>query len=187
MRLAAEQQAAVMLGQHDHHRVDAGIMFGAARTAGARPAAAIGLGRPGRRPSNGHGGGASWPGSAPRRRSALRRRRAATSSWKWARASTAAAPSGRWRSGARRPPSQGTAAGRPSTGSPAQLAQLVDRRGAIFPNELPRRRGGWRIAAMALRVARANDRRGRGRGRRKMVQAARGVPFGPAWLAAALA
>ena len=44
MRLPAEQQAPFMLRQHDHHRIDAGIMFGAARSAGARPAAPIGLG-----------------------------------------------------------------------------------------------------------------------------------------------
>ena len=34
-----------MFGEHDHDRVDARIMFGGARGAGARPAAAIGQGR----------------------------------------------------------------------------------------------------------------------------------------------
>ena len=45
LRLAAEQDAAVMLGEHDHDRVDAREMLGAAGRAAPRPAAAHDVGR----------------------------------------------------------------------------------------------------------------------------------------------
>ena len=98
LRLAAEQQPAVMLGEHDHDRIDARIMFGAARAAGARPAAAIGRGRLRRRPSRSGGGGASWRGSARRRRSA---RRAASSMAEQPEMRARRRPARRRRAGAR--------------------------------------------------------------------------------------
>lgn len=39
MRLTAKQEPALMFGKHDHYRIDAGIMLGAALRAAARPAA----------------------------------------------------------------------------------------------------------------------------------------------------
>ena len=136
MRLAAEQQPAVMLGEHDHDRVDARIMFGAAVAAPARPAAAVGLGR--WSADRAKAMAAVPVGKAQRGGEGRRFRRVQqASSWKCARASIGTLPSGSDEKRGDRRRSRGTAADRLDR-SPAQLALLVDRGGAIVPDELPR-------------------------------------------------
>ena len=150
LRLAAEQQAAVMLGQHDHHRVDARIMFGAAARAAPRPAAAVGLASAVRRPSNSRGGGASWRGSARRRRSARRSASSSASSAKCARASTGDVPAGSGEK-SRRAAVEAEEQGRVAVDrAPAQPALVVERRRAIVPHQLRARRVARASAAIAL-------------------------------------
>ena len=168
-----------MLGEHDHHRVDARIMFGAAsrrRATSRRGWAAVGC----RRPSKNRGGGASWRGSARRRTvgaSAGVEHGEQARNGRGRRPATSPSGSGEKRGASpSRPRNNG---GSPSSGCHAQAPVLVERGGAIVPRRAGARRRGAASAAIASGRARSWSARSRP-GPAKKGSGGKCVPFGQA-------
>ena len=156
MRLAAEQQAAVMLGKHDHHRVDARDNVRRRKLAQAATSRRDWARSACRRPSNSRGGGASWRGSARRRRvGASVGVEHATSSAKWARASTGGVAVGQRREARRLAVEAEEQRRLAGDRLPAQPPVLVERRGAIVPDQLRARRRRRRARRCASGSARS--------------------------------
>ena len=159
-----------MLGEHDHDRVDPREMLGAAAVAAPRPAAANDRARLAADWRKTDGGGASWRGSARRRRWRIARiEQGKEREMRRARRPGTAAPATEKRGA---PPSRPRNSAGSSTLPHARRPSLVERRNAIEPDATGAP-PGRSPARRSARAGRAAGRRGRVRRRRRRAQAAR--------------